>query len=150
MMKLIQNTALMILITSSALWAQEKTAKLIDWKFLAKVTFKDQYYPDLEAWYVKPVFPESIRKVDGKRIIIKGYIIPLDVQGGIYALSAYPFSACFFCGGAGPESVMSLKFDEPPRKFKTDDVVTLSGFLKLNDSDVDDFSYILQEAEEIR
>ncbi|MGB0177397.1 MAG: DUF3299 domain-containing protein [Owenweeksia sp.] len=140
---------LLTLVSSSALMAQENTARIIDWKFLSKVTFKDQYYPDLEAWYVKPVFPESIQKVDGKRIIIKGYIIPLDVQGGVYALSAYPFSACFFCGGAGPESVMSLQFEEPPRKFSTDDVVTLSGFLKLNDSDVDDFSYILQKAEEI-
>ncbi|HBF19402.1 MAG: DUF3299 domain-containing protein [Owenweeksia sp.] len=149
MLKLFRNTALILIITTSGLYAQENTARLIDWKFLAKVTFKDKYYPDLEAWYVKPVFPESIQKLDGKRVIIKGYIIPLDVEGGVYALSAYPFSACFFCGGAGPESVMSLKFKETPRRFKTDDVVTLSGFLKLNDSNVDEFSYILQKAEEI-
>ncbi len=149
MRTLLRITVLLLMLGSLDLQAQDDTAKLIDWKFLARVKFEDKYYPDLEAWYVKPVFPENIQKVDGKRVIIKGYMIPLDVEGGVYALSAYPFSACFFCGGAGPESVMSLKFKERPRKFKTDDVVTLTGFLKLNDSDVDEFSYILREAKEI-
>lgn len=128
---------------------EEDVAKLIDWKFLSHVTFEDKYHPDLEAWFLEPKFDEKIIALDGKRIIIKGYIIPLDVEGGIYALSAYPFSACFFCGGAGPESVMSLKFKDKPDRYDTDDVVTFTGFLKLNTVDVEDFNYILQEVEEI-
>ncbi len=130
--------------------AQENEARLTDWKFLSKVTFEDRYYEELEAWYLYPKFGKKIKALNGKRVIIKGYIIPLDTEGGVFALSAYPFSSCFFCGGAGPESVMSLKFNKNPgKKYKTDDVVTFTGTLELNDSNVDEFNYILQNAKEI-
>lgn len=138
----------MLLIAGVDLSAQDD-ALLIDWKMLSEVEFKDKYYPDFEAWYLYPEFPESIKKLDGKQVIIKGYIIPLDVEAGIYALSAYPFSSCFFCGGAGPESVMSLKFKSPPPRYDTDDVVQLTGTLELNDSNVEEFNYILRKAREI-
>jgi hypothetical protein len=134
---------------SQGLHAQKKTAKLIDWKFLSHVDYEDKYYEEYEAWYLYPKFDEKIKALDNRQVIIKGYIIPLDVEGGVYALSAYPFSACFFCGGAGPESVMSLKFKGKPKKYKTDDVITFTGLLGLNSSNVDDFNYILYQTEEI-
>ncbi len=139
-----------LLLFSFLSFAQSGNAKLIDWKFLAKVDFEDKYYPDYEAWYLYPVFPEQIKALEGKQVIIKGYVIPLDVEGGLYALSAYPFSNCFFCGGAGPESVMSLKFKGKPRKFETDDVATFVGTLHLNTSNLDDFNYVLQNATEVK
>lgn len=129
--------------------AQKDSAKIIDWKFLSHVDYEDKYYPELEAWYLNPIFDEKIKALDGEQVIIKGYIIPLDVEGGLYALSAYPFSACFFCGGAGPESVMSLQFLKTPKKYETDDVVHFTGILKLNTEDIDNFNYILQKVEEI-
>lgn len=132
-----------------SVFAQSGNAKLIDWKFLSKVDFKDKYYPEYEAWYLYPVFPDEIKDLEGKQVIIKGYVIPLDVEGGLYALSAYPFSNCFFCGGAGPESVMSLKFKDTHPKFETDDVATFVGTLHLNTSNLDDFNYVLKEAREV-
>lgn len=125
----------------------QNEAKLIDWKLLAKVDFIDQYYQEFEAWYLVPDFSEEVEALNGKQVLIKGYVIPLDVDGGLYALSAYPFSACFFCGGAGPESVMSLKFKDKPDRFETDDFVHFTGKLKLNKSDVEDFNYILENCE---
>ena len=127
----------------------QSDALIIDWKMLSKVEFKDKYYEEFEAWYLYPVFPKSIKDLGGKQVIIKGYVIPLDVEAGIYALSAYPFSSCFFCGGAGPESVMSLKFEGKPPRYDTDDVVQLTGILELNDSNVDEFNYILQNVKEL-
>jgi hypothetical protein len=138
-----------LVICSFTLKSQDNTAKLIDWKFLADVKFEDKYYEEFEAWYLYPIFSEKIKALDGKRVIIKGYIIPLDVDGGIYALSAYPFSSCFFCGGAGPESVMTINFKGSHGKYKTDDVVTFTGKLGLNNNDVEQFNYILNDAEEI-
>lgn len=129
--------------------AQDNTARLIDWKLLAKVDFEDKYYPELEAWYLYPVFSDQVKELDSEQVIIKGYIIPMDIEDNIYALSAYPFSSCFFCGGAGPESVMSLKFKDKARTYKTDEVVTFVGVLNLNNSNVEEFNYILQSAEEI-
>lgn len=150
MVKMIRLTliSLLLILSFTGLRAQAD-ALLIDWKVLAKVEFEDKYYDDYEAWYLYPVFPESIKKLADQQVIIKGYIIPLDVEAGVYALSAYPFSACFFCGGAGPESVMSLKFRGSPPRYETDDVVQLTGILELNSSNVDDFNYILREVEEL-
>ncbi len=148
---MMKKLILLLLMTTASLgMAQSGTAKIIDWKLLAKVDFEDKYYEDYEAWYLHPLFSEQVQKLDGKKVIIKGYVIPLDVEGGLYALSAYPFSACFFCGGAGPESVMSLKFEGKPRHFETDDVATFTGTLHLNDSNVDEFNYILKQATEVK
>lgn len=141
--------ATFLLLSLSAL-GQSGSARLIDWKLLAKVEFHDKYYPEYEAWYLYPEFSERVKALDGKPVIIKGYVIPLDVDEGLYALSAYPFSACFFCGGAGPESVMKLNFKNKPPRYETDDVVNFTGTLKLNDSDVDDFNYILEDAREVK
>jgi hypothetical protein len=126
-----------------------KNAKLIDWEMLSEIDFKDQYSDELEGWYVYPVFPEHIKALDDQLVSIKGYIIPVDVDGEEYALSAYPFSSCFFCGGAGPESVMTLNFKKSPRRYKTDEVIRFMGKLKLNDSDIDSFCYILNDAQPI-
>lgn len=149
MAKKIQMALLGVMLLCGVVAQAQKEALLIDWKVLSKVEFKDKYYQEYEAWYLYPEFPESIKKLDNQQVIIKGYIIPLDVESGIYALSAYPFSSCFFCGGAGPESVMSLKFSDAPPRYDTDDVVQLTGILELNDSNVDEFNYILKEAREL-
>ncbi len=139
---------LVIILTSLQLSAvaQSGTAKLVTWEDLSKVDFEDKYYPDYEGWFLFPNFSESVKALNNQPIIIKGYIIPIDVEDNLYALSAYPFSSCFFCGNAGPESVMTLEFKNPPKKWKTDDLVNFTGILKLNDSDLENFNYILQEA----
>lgn len=141
-------TFLFILVSTSSF--AQNSPKEIDWKFLSKVEFVDKYFEEYEAWYLFPQFSEPIKKLDGKRIQIKGYVIPLDVEDNLYALSAYPFSACFFCGGAGPESVMSLKFKDTHRHFDTDDVATFEGILHLNTTDLDNFNYVLKEAKEVK
>lgn len=145
-----RKLALILLFTVASipsLMAQKSTE--IDWKFLSKVDFVDKYFAEYEAWYLFPEFSEAIKKLDGKKVKIKGYVIPLDVEDNLYALSAYPFSSCFFCGGAGPESVMSLQFKGKPRHFDTDDVATFEGTLHLNTTDLDTFNYVLQNAREV-
>lgn len=123
-----------------------QNAEVIDWKLLSKVEFKDQYFQSLEAWYLVPEFSKTVQEYDGTTVIIKGYVIPMDVDGGKYALSAYPFSACFFCGGAGPESVMTLDFAQSPRRYETDEVVHFTGTLELNKTNFDKFNYVLKNA----
>tara|TARA_R110001592_G_scaffold138225_1_gene356967 strand:+ start:85922 stop:86368 length:447 start_codon:yes stop_codon:yes gene_type:complete len=141
---------LILLLGCYASAQAQKTAQIIDWKVLAKVDFVDKYFPDFEAWYLIPKFQEEVRALDQKPVIIKGYVIPMDVEGGEYALSAYPFSACFFCGGAGPESVIKLELAEKTERFQTDDIITFSGTLELNDSDVDNFNYILKNCRPLK
>lgn len=137
-----------LVLISTAVNAQ-RAARIIDWKLLSKVEFIDKYFEEYEAWYLVPDFSMAVEALNNEDVIIKGYMIPLDVDGGEYALSAYPFSACFFCGGAGPESVISLKFKEKPRRFETDDIVFIKGTLKLNADDFEQFNYILENCEAV-
>ena len=88
--------------------------------------------------------------LEGKKVQIQGYMIPVDLELGLYVLSANPYAACFFCGNAGPESVMALKFDKKPRRFELDEVVTFKGTLQLNDSNVDEMNYLLLHTQEVR
>ena len=139
-----------ILIASISLNALAQEAKVIDWRFLQDVKFEEKFFKEAEGWFLFPKFGNSIKEINGKMVQIRGYIIPIDIDAGMYALSAYPFAACFFCGGAGPETVISLKLEKGHRRYKTDDVVTFKGVFNLNDKDVNDFNYILKNAKEVR
>ena len=125
-----------------------RAQELIDWQILSQVEFESRYYEEIDEYLWFPTFSETIKNLEGKRVQIRGFIIPVDLEAGLYVLSAYPYSACFFCGNAGPESVMSLKFKAKPRRFELDEIATFQGILKLNDSDVDEMNYILVDTME--
>lgn len=121
----------------------------IDWRFLAKVTWDDRYFPDYDetVWY--PEFSQEVLDADSSLVEIQGYIIPIDVESGFYVLSANPFASCFFCGNAGPESVLELQFTQPLKNiYKTDEIATFRGRLKLNWDDLEHCNYILTNATE--
>lgn len=128
----------------------EDGAIVIDWKMLADVTFEDAYNEEVKAYVPYPTFGRTLRAIEGRMVQIEGYIIPLEETGDetILVLSAQPYSNCFFCGGAGAESVMDIKLKKGERqKFTTDDRVVFRGKLRLNDSDLYYLNYILEEAE---
>jgi hypothetical protein len=79
---------------------------------------------------------------------VKGYLLPVDIEGEMVVLSEFPFSSCFFCGGAGPESVIELRFKKSKLKFKPDEFATIQGIFRLN---TDEFalSYMLENAKRI-
>jgi hypothetical protein len=55
---------------------------------------------------------------------------------------------CFFCGGAGPESVMEV-YAKEAIKYTTEAII-IKGKLELNSNDVNQLMYILNDAEMIR
>jgi len=118
----------------------------VSWQTLQDVKFEKKW-SDQEGMYVLyPEFGQSVKNLEGKEIKIKGYVIPVDYNSNYYVLSAFPYSSCFFCGGAGPESVMSLKFDKNTKRYKTDEHLTFTGTLELNSTDVYEMNYILRNA----
>ena len=119
----------------------------LTWETLRDVTFKKKWYPEESVYMLYPTFGPAVQKLKGKEVSITGYILPIDLDANMYVLSAFPYSACFFCGGAGPESVMALKFKKNPRKFKTDERLTLKGTLALNADDIYQMNYVLENAE---
>lgn len=114
----------------------------ITWNDLSKVTFKEKYFPERNESFLHPTFSASVKALKGKKITIKGYFLNIDPSGKIYILSKGPMASCFFCGVGGPETAIELQF---PKKqyFKTDDIVAVTGILKLNNTDVEHFNYIL-------
>lgn len=122
----------------------------ITWKQLADVSQVARYNKQFEMDIMYPVFGSSVKKLAGKQWIISGYMVPLDIKSGLYALSQNTYAACFFCGAAGVESVISLKFKSKPKRYHTDEYCYIKGTLELNDSNVNDFIYIFRDAEEIK
>ncbi len=141
--------AALLFISFSFLSYSEGSAqhKKVDWSLLAKVTWKEKYYASYDETVWHPDFSKDVLALDSGLIEIEGYVIPVDVESGYYVLSANPFASCFFCGNAGPESVMELQFPKSMKKvFKTDEVVTFKGRLKLNWDDLEHCNYIMKNA----
>ncbi|MDA0729770.1 MAG: hypothetical protein O3B70_08785 [Bacteroidetes bacterium] len=121
----------------------------LTWQTLSDVEFKDVYLEELDAYYWMPTFGSQIVAAEGKEFFITGYVIPVDVDEDFYVLSRYPFANCFFCGGAGPESVIDLRFPgKSPRPYQTDERLSFRGVLRLNADDVYQMNYILDGAVE--
>lgn len=119
------------------------------WRMLEDVEFKDVYVEELDAYYWKPTFGDIVNGLEGQEVHITGYMIPVDLDEDFYVLSRYPFANCFFCGGAGPESVIDLRFDgKSPRVYQTDERLTFAGKFRLNADDVYQMNYILDGAVE--
>lgn len=121
----------------------------ISWKRLADVQFTRKLNKELSMYFLYPTFGLSVIALQGKDISIRGYMIPVDENDNVYVISAKPMAACFFCGGAGPESIMELQFRKKKQRFRTDEVLTVRGKLVLNANDVDHLNYILKDAEVI-
>lgn len=130
-----------VLLSSLTCFAQKE----ITWKDLSKVKFEKKYFPAYGQDFLYPTFSDSIKALEGKKITISGYFLNIDPNGKIFILSKGPMASCFFCGIGGPETAMELQFSEKP-SFKTDDIITVTGILKLNRDDVEHFNYILEKS----
>ena len=112
----------------------------ITWKTLTDVTFRERL--NAQRDFIKiPTFGSSVKELEGKQVQIKGYMIPVSLPDDIYVISEKPMSSCFFCGSAGPETLMALEFKSKPKRFKTDEIRTLKGILALNADNTDQLCY---------
>ena len=116
------------------------------WKTLATVEINTKMDENLGFEIEFPTFSEEIKKLDGKEVTVAGYMMPLpELQGENYfVLSLLPFNNCFFCGGAGPETVMEV-FSKKQIDF-TEKKVKVKGKLTINPDDPMRLMYILKEA----
>jgi len=144
MRKLPQNLLLTLLLTSPILALGQKP---LVWFTLQQTTYEVTESGGALGNY-RPRFPESVEAYDGQEVIIQGFIIPMDVGENTYVLSMNPFSSCFFCGNAGPETVLELKFKDAQSKFLTDQFIRVKGTLRLNRYNPNGFFYTLEKAEQ--
>ncbi|MDB2606895.1 hypothetical protein N9Y48_03850 [Zobellia sp.] len=116
----------------------------LTWTDLAKIDYTEKYFPEYESDFLYPEFSKEIVNLQGKEVSISGYFLDIDPEGQLIILSKNPLASCFFCGNGGPETAVEIQFTSKPN-FKTDDVVLITGTLKLNKDDVEHFNYILTD-----
>lgn len=116
----------------------------ITWKILNELEYKEAPHEVYGTVYL-PTFSKAIKKLANKQVIIRGYLVPVDKT--TWALSKNTYAACFFCGKAGPETVLGLKFKGDPGKLKMDANALITGKFVLNGTDVDDWMYSLEDVE---
>lgn len=128
--------------------AQQEKKEVNNWQILSMVLMQKKFDENIGIDVDVPKFGKKVKELDGEIITIKGYILPLNASKDqkYFILSAVPFNQCFFCGGAGPESVMevfSKKSVEASKK-----LVTLKGKLQVNYSpSIGQVLYTLKNAE---
>ena len=116
------------------------------WKILSKVDYETRLDELTQFEEEYPIFSEDVKALDGKEITVEGWMIPLDELRGenYFVLSSLPFANCFFCGGAGPETVIEV-FSKKQIDF-TEKKLKVTGKLKVNPDDPLRLMYILNEA----
>lgn len=138
-----------LVLSSMSVFAQ----KLVSWNSFAQVTFHREYSETFgfEVNVKPPEFSKELMALNGKQITVKGYVIPVDIELGMYMVSANPFANCFFCGNAGPETVVELFPNGKFPRFSTDQVVTFKGVLQINtQGEMNAVPYQLFQAEMVR
>jgi hypothetical protein len=132
---------ILVIFSSSLIIGQQAAPTDNVWKTLGKISYKKEYDEVMGFKIDKPVFGDPVKSLGGKEITLKGYIIPVDGYKSHkeFIFSAFPYSMCFFCGGAGPETVMEVEAVEGI-KYTTDPIV-IKGVLRLNDKDINRLMY---------
>lgn len=121
-------------------------AQPTDWSKLSQVTFVSSFDENWGMEVKKPVFSGSVMSLQGKEVVLDGYIYPLEGKkaSSYFVLSALPLSSCFFCGKGGPETVVEVNAQKPIPY--TDKKIVLKGKLLVKDADPQGIIYSLQEA----
>ncbi len=116
------------------------------WELLSLVEITKEYDEFISAEIDKPLFPEKLKAQEGAKIVLEGFMIPLEqeTRQEYFVLSRFPYQSCFFCGGAGPETVVEVFSDE---KFTfTDNRIRVEGELELNDDNPLQLFYVLRNS----
>lgn len=119
-------------------------ADTLNWKLLGAIKFVKKQHKDYPEGVMFPIINSTLKAKNKKKIAMSGFIVPID--NTTYALSKNVFASCFFCGQAGPETIMGIKFKGATPKLKTDQYVTLEGNFRVNENDIEDWIYHIDEA----
>lgn len=124
--------------------------QLSGWELLSSVDIvmgRDEF---MDAEIEKPKFSKQLKLREGKELTLEGFIIPLQQEGDqdYFVLSRFPYQSCFFCGAAGPETVVEVYADETLGF--TDERVRVHGILRLNEDNPLHLFYILESCEVVR
>lgn len=119
------------------------------WELFGKTNFEEKLNQKHGLYFYYPQFSPELIALRGKIVELQGFYIPLETSPSkTLILSKYPMAECFFCGGAGPESIAVVYLKTPPSgRPKMDQILKVRGSLHLNADDVEEMTFILKNAE---
>ena len=129
-----------VIVMAAGLHMNALGQKVVSWDLLAV-----PYSTTPEGLYA-PQFPSWLDSYKNQEVVLQGYLVPVDVATKQYALSRYAFSSCFFCGNAGPETVIEVEMDGEAYREYTDEQIKLKGVLRFVPGDMDSVMYKLEQA----
>lgn len=135
-------------ILFSALFIPTQIQSQNFWQVLAEVGFQSK--KDKSGYQIEtPVFSSTLKSWNGKKVKLKGYVVPVSEVGDTdkFMLSSLPFNVCYFCGAAGPETVIEVESTEKINF--SSKAIWMEGTLQLNDKDPDHHMYQLKFARSI-
>ncbi|NJO02956.1 MAG: hypothetical protein HC880_15885 [Bacteroidia bacterium] len=106
----------------------------------------DIEYTQISQYGYQPTFQPRQEAFEGKEIQLEGFMYPLQEgnKHSYFILSYFPVSSCFFCGGAGPESVVEVNASDDIAY--TGKRIQVRGKLVLNREVPERLFYILEGA----
>lgn len=116
----------------------------INWQLL-NIGFKKTWHAEYKAHVFMPIFTDSLQKLNGQWVALSGYVIPMEYGSKKFALSKNPNSSCFFCGGAGVETMVIVHCKNKPMDYPNDAFIKVVGRLQLVNS-FNEFIYVLTDA----
>ena len=140
-------TFIFLLCISASVSAQKSTYKgfpSLVWPKLYSTQFEKA--TDESGEYDRPIFPPSVKLLEGKTVTLPGYIVPFSngLKSQVFMLSSLPLNACFFCGVGGPETVVEVHTNTAISY--TDKPMQIKGVLRLNATDPDKMIFLLEQA----
>jgi tetratricopeptide (TPR) repeat protein len=110
----------------------------LPWAVVTETTLDRKY---------KPTFPKYLKDLDGKQVALSGFMQPLDENNEVatFMLIEYPVG-CWYC--ETPETTGIVYVEMPAGKTAnlTRGLVKITGTLKLNATDPEDFLYTVSKA----
>ena len=116
----------------------------INWQMLG-INFKKTWYQPYKTDVDMPQFTDTLKKLNGKLVSIRGFVIPMEYGSKTFALSKGPNSSCFFCGHGGVETIIIVNCKNKPADYPNDAFIKMSGRLELKES-FNDFIFTLSDA----
>lgn len=121
----------------------------VTWPMLEQVAYTAKFVPLLEDSVPVPDFPDTVRNLHKKQIMVSGYVIPMDHSRKIMVLSANPYEHCYLCGKGSPLSVMVMALKDTDRRYEKDQYITFTGTFEVDQETTFGPYYRLFDAEEM-
>jgi len=120
-----------------------------EWRLFSDLQFDEYFNEDIGTYDLKPIMTDSIKSLEGREVVLLGYIISSSKTDGFenVILSKFPFTSCYFCGNAGMETVAEIEYDAQKGKFRMDSAYGFKGKLSFNTENPKRLVVILKEAE---